>query len=1024
MIKRLLALWICSIIGVATLCAQERTIHGHVVDQATNDPLIGANVVIKGSDIGTITDTEGHFSLEASTGNMLVISYVGYGDKEITVDAGQSDYFIALGSGEVLDEMVITALGLSKEKKALGYSVNEMNADDIRATGQTNVVGALQGRTPGVQVLGSSGAPGAALDIVIRGITSLDPNRSNRPLYVIDGIEVSDDVDVATNVPSGISYGLSTSSRTQTSTSNRMIDINPDDIANISVLKGAAATALYGVRAANGAIIITTKKGKTGTPTISIDYGIGWSEVNKYPKVQTEYIDGHVNTSLKRGYYWDNWGAHVESETTSDPKNIYKEFYQTGQMNDVGLSISAGTDKFKYRFSGGYSGEDGIIPLSSLKRANLNLSTQYQVSDRFDIDASIFFTNTRQNTPHEGRKSIMNVIGYMANTADPTYYEKPYTYGNNFAAGIIDHPLFLAEHVTNEGDVNRYLMSAGASYDVLENLSLNYRIGIDNYDDSRERIVHPETDEGQSAVSPAPFGFVAINDINRTAITSNLFAQYQSRLSSDLHLSLTLGHYLFGSNRKTNSVIGAGFVVENFFNLNNTSRLEQTNSDIRYRNAAVYGEATLGFRNYVYLTLTGRNDWSSTLPKENRSYFFPSASLSWVISDMTNLSGIDLLKLRGSYAVVGKDALPYQIGQYYNSTLRFGDIVGYSSSTLQGDPNLKPEFSHTIEVGAEIAILKNRLGLDVSYYNNRIEDMIQSVPVAIPSGISRYVTNAGSIVNEGVEFLIYGDILKKKDGLNWTATVNFGKNVGTVKEISTGSEENEIIVEDNDRNVTNKLVVGGKIADLYGNPFLRNDEGRLIIGENGLPRLNTDTMVLMGNGLPDFIAGLTNDFSFKNFGLSFMFEWKKGGDVIDVSRAYSLDNGQLEETLGRYQRVVFDGVKEDGTENDIAVEITPSGFYRNANIYRYAPEAFLQDASWIRLRSLSLSYDVPVRKLNIGFLEAARISLIGTNLFLNTPYNGWDPEANLFGANSNIYGFTGLRTPSTRTYSVKFNLTF
>jgi outer membrane receptor protein involved in Fe transport len=620
----------------------------------------------------------------------------------------------------------------------------------------------------------------------------------------------------------------------------------------------------------------------------------------------------------------------------------------------------------------------------------------------------------------------MNVLAYMAVTADATKHIEPYRYGDNFAVGIIDHPLFLANNIINESEVNRYITSVGMAYKLLPGLNLRYKVGIDNYDDSRTRIVHPETDEGQSAVNGSPYGFMVDNDINRMAITSNLSANYNTELSNDLDLAITVGQYLYSSNRNRNTIIGSQFEVENFYNLNNTLQLEQSNSDVRYRNAAVYGDVTLGYKNYLYLTLTGRNDWTSTLPKENRSYFFPSASLSWVVSDMTKLPDIvSFMKLRASYAIVGKDANAYAVGEYYGvaSGFPFGETIGYTQSTSIGDVNLKPEFTNTIEIGTEMRFLNNRFGLDISYYNSKVEDMILGVPVSLTTGVSAFTTNAGSLTNNGIELLLFGNIVKRKNGLNWNVTVNWSKNEGKVESINTGADDNEIVVA-SVRNVTNKLVVGGKIGDLYGNPFQRNEDGRLILQEDGLPRMNWDTTVLMGNGLPDFIAGLTNDFSFRNLGLSFLWEWKKGGDVIDISRSYSMDNGQLDQTLGRYQRVIFDGVKTDGTENDIVAEITPAGFYRNSSIHRYAPEAFLQDASWVRLRSLSLYYKLPLEKLNINFLEEAKITLTGTNLFLDTPYNGWDPEANFFGASSNIYGYTGLRTPSTRTYMMKLNFTF
>lgn len=1004
----------------------QQTITGKVTSAANGDPLIGVNVIVKGTSTGTITDFDGNYSVSYEEGNTLVFSYVGFISEEVEI-GGRTTIDVALSEGSELDEVVVTALGISREKKALGYAVEEVSGEDISNTSNGNIVNSLRGRVSGVQIQQSSGAPGSGVNILIRGINSLDPGRSNSPLYIIDGIEVSDDTDVVPITSDKVNLGLGANSGTQGAARNRAVDINPDDIASISVLKGASATALYGIRAANGAIVITTKKGQAGEPTIDINYGIGWENPLKLPKVQQQFIDGHRNDSKKRTWIFYNWGSEVRDETEVATYDIYDEFFQTGVTNTIGASLSAGNDRFKYRLGGNYFDTKGIIPNSDYTKTNFTLNASYDVTDRLNIEGGVRYTNSGGNTPHEGRKSTINNLLYTPNIIDVTSYEEPYTYDGNFSTGIIDHALFLADNNSYIDDVDRVIASVKAKYDFTSTLSLNYAAGTDFYADSRTRSIHPETDEGHNM-----HGFVTENSIRKKTLTSNLFLNWNTNLSNSVSLNAIVGQYLYSSNKRWVSVRGENLSIDNFFNLNNASDFFQSNADVNYRNAAVYGELTAGYNDFLYLTVAARNDWSSSLPKANRSYFFPSFSLSWVLSDMVDLpSAISFAKLRASYAVVGKDASAYSVGRYFGvaSNFPFGGVAGYGFATSAGDKNLKPEFSTNMEFGADLKFLNNRLGVDVAYYQNQLDDMILSVPVSNASGASRYTTNAGSMKSTGVELLVYGEPVRTKD-FSWYTAINWSTTEGTIEEISADiGEELEVMSL---RNVTSKYVVGGKIGDLYGIPFNRVGgglDGALILDStDGLPRLNRDTSVLMGNAFPDWIANWTNEFTYKGIGLSFLWEWKKGGKAIDVGRTYSIGNGQLEETNRRYESVVFDGVIEDAdgnyVENTIEAELHPTNFYRNSTSYRYAPEVYLQDASWIRLRSLSLSYSLPQKVLAKTAFKNIKFTLTGNNLFLNTPFKGFDPELNYFGATSNIYGYTGLRTPSTRSYMMRVNLTF
>ncbi|MCB0495550.1 MAG: SusC/RagA family TonB-linked outer membrane protein [Cyclobacteriaceae bacterium] len=1019
--KKHVTLFVTSFIMLLTLSvfAQERSVNGKVSDEDGN-PVPGVNVVVKGSSTGAVTDIDGNYKLNVPNESSLVFSFIGYETQTILV-GNQSVINVTLKPDVVsLSEVVVTAFGISREKKALGYSVEQVSSDEITSSGQTNIVNALQGRVAGVTIRNSSGTPGSGADIIIRGISSLDPGRSNRPLYVIDGIEMSDDVDALPILPSAGSNA--TSSMSQASVSNRAIDIDPDDIESMTILKGAQATALYGIRAANGAIIITTKKGQKGAPQVDLYYSGGWSNVNKTPTVQRSYIDGRFNTYVKRdGYVWDTWGAPVYSGEPDPTHDIYKEFFVKGTEQGFGGSVAGANDIFNYRFSIDRFYQTGVIPNTDWGKTNFSLSTGVKIGKKLEANATLKYANTGGNKPHVGDKSILSDLSYVSPVADVTHYDVPYTYNGNAFAGIIDHPLYLADVNSYVDNVNRYISGIGLKYSLNDHISINYKLGSDIYSDLRTRIVNAETDEGSKV-----HGFVIEQSNNSSSVTSNIFAQLNYNLPGEISLTGVVGQYTYISNKKYISTRGEDLVLDDFYNLNNTVNLFQDNSDIKYRNAAVYGELTAGYKNYLFLTVTGRNDWSSTLPKQNNSYFFPSVSVSWVASDMFKLPEfITFAKIRSSYAVIGKDASPYKTGRYFEKAANFpfGDALGFKQSTLIGDENLKPEFTKTFEVGTDLRFMNNRVGIDFTYYKNNLTDMILSVPISNATGAARFVTNAGSMTNYGIEITATGTPIKVND-FNWNVNLNWTKQQGKVVDISEGIEDIELYSA---FGITNKYVIDGKIGDLYGYKYMRAPDGQLLIDSNGFPEVNWDSLQLAGNAFPDWTAGMTNTFSYKGIELSVLLEWKQGGKAIDMGRRNSMRNGQLKETERRFEEVVFNGVvlNADSTysPNTTPVQITPA-FYRSTTYYNYAAEVLLEDASWFRIRNISLAYSLPASLFSKIFIKSAKVSFTANNVFLNTPFKGYDPETNYFGSGSNIYGYTGLKTPATRSYSFRLNIGF
>ena len=1004
--------------------AQDRSVSGKVTGDDGN-PLPGVNVVVKGTTTGTVTDMDGNYKFVVQEEDAsLVFTFIGYVSQTVEI-GNQSSINVTLETDIVgLSEVVITAFGISREKKALGYSVDQIGQSTIASSGQTNIVNALQGRVAGVTIRNSSGTPGSGADIIIRGISSLDPNRSSRPLYVIDGIEMSDDVDALPITPSAGSNAVS--SRTQSSVSNRAIDINPEDIESMSILKGAQATALYGIRAANGAIIITTKKGQKGKPQINIYYSAGWDNVNKTPTIQRSYIDGNRGTTLKRTFLWDTWGAKVFDNEPNEITDVYDDFFQTGNTNSFGASVAGANETFNYRFSLDRYDQTGIIPNTEWGKTNLSLSTGVKISEKLEANVNVIYANTGGNRPHEGDKSVLSDLSYVPTVADMTKYETPYTYSNNEFAGIIDHPLFLADHNRYEDNVNRYITGLGLKYTLNENISINYKIGTDIYSDVRTRIVDPETDEGSKV-----HGFIVEQNSNSSSLTSNLFAQFNYRFASDISFSAIIGQYVYTSNKKWISTRGEYLGLSGYYNLNNALNIFQDNSESQYHNAAIYAESTVGYKDYLYLSVTGRNDWSSTLPKQNNSYFFPSTSLTWVVSDMLELPEFfTFAKVRASYAVVGKDASPYKIGTYYAQAenFPFGTSVGFRQSSSIGDDNLRPEFSKTFEVGTDLRFFDNKVGFEFTYYKNNLSDMILSVPVSNASGFARYVFNAGAMESHGVEIAANATPVKIND-FSWNVNINWSTQEGNVIEIDESIED---IVLFSSRGITNKYVRDGKLGDLYAYRYMRAPDGQLLINSNGYPEVNWDSLQLSGNAFPDWTAGMTNTFAYKGLELGVLLEWKQGGDAFDMGRRNSMRNGQLKETERRFEEVIFNGVVEvvDGsgnvtgyTPNTTPIELGQN-FYRSSTYYNYASEVLLEDASWFRIRNISLSYNFPKSMLGDNILESVRVSFVANNVFLNTPFKGYDPETNYFGSGSNIYGYTGLKTPATRSFAFKVNVGF
>lgn len=1006
------------LLGTVPLLAQNISVTGTVTDDADGQPLIGVNILVEGSATGTVTDLDGSYRLSVPADATLVFSYTGYTPETVAVN-GRNTIDLTLTAGTRLDEVVVTALGISREKKALGYAVQELDGDDLAATQESNLVNSLQGKVAGVLINSSSGAPGAGSNIVIRGITSFGDN--NQPLFVVDGVPIDNSTISGNNLPSAGSN--SPSSSEQSSFTNRAADINPADIASISVLKGPAATALYGLRAANGVILITTKTGTAGKTQVSLNSSYGISEIAKQPEYQQVYREGRFGRLRFNGdgspLRFQQFGPKIYPGQTPQ-FNPIDDFFQSGYSQDHSLSISGGSDKATFATSFSYLDQEGIIPNSTWSRITGRLSGTVKASDKLKFTGSVNYTNSGGNKPHSGDKSILSSLSYHVTSFDVNDYVNADGTQRDYSDGIIDSPRYLAEFSTLTDDVDRFLGNMGFTYEPTDWFSLSYRAGLDFYNDSRVRIVPAGLD-----LSSQVGGFIIETDIDQRQFNGTLTLNFKKQLTEKIGLNLLLGHEMNERRSETTNVRGERFTEPDFYHLSNTEVGFIDNSKSLRRIVSGFGLLSIDFNNSIYLDITGRNDWSSTLPVANRSFFYPSASLSLVLSDMMNLPGfVSFAKLRGSVAQVAKDTNPYLIGTLYGQDPVFPQFGtnGFRLNSVFGDLNLKPETTTSSEVGVDLRFFNNRLGLDLTYYQQNSKDQILQVPVSNTTGFSRFLTNAGEIENKGIEVLLNATPVKRGD-FTWDASLNYTRNRGKVVSIREGIEE--IVRFEGTGGITYKLVPGGQVGDLFGYAFNRDDAGNLIIGSDGFPSINQDTLVKVGNALPNFTAGLTNTFRYKGIGLSVLLEWRDGGDMVDMGIRNSIRNGLPAQTARQYEEVIFNGVTETGEPNTQPVEITGENLYRSFARYNGAAEIILEDASWFRIRRVSVFYDLPKSLLGGGkFISTARVTLTGNNLFINTPFRGFDPETNYLGSGSSIYGFTGLQTPGVRTYTASLNLTF
>ena len=1051
----------------------QRTITGNITDES-GEALIGASVVVQGTTTGAITDIDGNYRLEVPEGSeVLVISYTGYATEEVALGASNI-LDITMQAGVTLDAAIVTALGIEKEKKALGYSVESTEGENLVTAQESNIVNSLAGKFSGVQVTSSGGQAGASSRVIIRGASSFLGN--NQPLFVIDGIPVDNSQTFGGGQNNANGTGTGDSPLFFGGTTNRGIDLDPNTIASVSVLKGASATALYGSRAANGVILIKTKSGAAAAkPKITYSFNYGQAEA-RLPELQDKYaqgLNGQYRSGLPGGTLGStSWGPLLDTlrlgaDGELDPNGTlaprYKnaeEFFQTAPSMEHQFSVSGGSDRFNYFLSYGRLDQEGIVLNNELKRNNFLAKFNANLSEKLSVTTSINFINTNlfSITEGNGRQSYLWTVypapnSYNLRGENNQDYLNPDGTQRLYRTPTFNNPYFVVDNNGLASAVNRFLPTLSVEYKLTDWLTVINRLGGDFYSDSRDYL------EVNGTRGSFPNGRVYKDEINYAQWNNDFILQASKRFG-DFDMDFLLGSQV--NDRYNNRVFtqGQGLSVPNFTNISNASTLTAVESLSEQRLVGVYAQANIGYRSFAYLTLTGRNDWTSTLPQNNNSYFYPSISGSVVLTDaipaLQSNDVLSFLKLRLGAAQVGNDAPPYSTasalyvqssvgdGQRGNINFPFNGQNGFTVSNVEGNPNLKPERTTEYEAGLEFMLFQNRVRFEGSYYNRLTKDQIFQAPVAASAGaVSRFV-NAGSMRNEGYELLLDATPLRI-GGFEWTVGVNFTKNTNTVEELTEGVENIRLagftspgiyIVRDEGYGV------------IWGTTYARNDEGQVIIDDDptstkyGLPATVNANLDVIGNTQPDWLGGARTAFSYSNealgrISLSGVLDIREGGDILNLDNFYMNFYGVTkasENREGRYTDpndqaagvtgpsfVYPNGVLSDGSPNNIEVPYNETYWRTN---WGEAQEEWVEDGSFVRLREVTLAYNLPVSVLDRTPFESLGIRITGRNLWLDTPnFSGSDPETSLYGS-ANGQGFYNFITPGTKAWNIALNVTF
>ncbi len=1052
MTKILSVLILCFLAG--SIHAQDIAVKGIVNSKLNNEPLAGVSIVVKDGNAATVTDAKGNFEINVPLKSILVFSFVGHKNIEHPVTSSTEPINISLEQADnSLNEVVVTALGISKQKKSLGYSVQELKNKDLAEAREPNLVNALSGKVAGVRVTNSQGDMGSSR-IIIRGETSIAGN--NQPLFIINGIPVDN-----SQLGAGGSRDFA----------NAIADINPDDIESLSVLKGPNAAALYGSRAAAGVILIKTKSGRSKQGLgITLNSGISIEELLTLPSYQNSfgqgsdgkfsYVDGKgggINDGVD-----ESWGPRLDGRLipqfysngeavpfVAHPDNV-KDFFLTGYVLNNGIAIADANEKFDYRLSFNNLKQEGVIPNSRQGKNNISLNTTLKLSPRlsFIADANYFILDGDNIPGSAGRRATSTMLqftwfGRQVDINRLKNYRNAEGNTFNWNNSYYSNPYFIAYENTVQQRRSRFIGKAGFNYKIIDGLNLNFFSGSDYYNDRRKLKVAYGTN-GTPYGSYEEDGYTVHE--NNTEATIN----FKRKLNSNFSIDVVGGGNVRSKYYEENVQIAPRLAVADLYTLaNSRDPLVSSNYYSKLKVYSLFASGQVGFRNYAFLNITARNDWSSTLPAQNRSYFYPSFNASFIPTEAFDIRSevLSYAKIRAGWSKVGKDADPYQLRNIFIFNAPFGSNPQLSSSGIDLNENLKPETTTSEELGIELGLFKNRAHIDFSVYNTNSYNQILSMDVSPTTGYRQKLLNAGKINNKGIEVQL--GVTPVKGNFTWDIDVNYARNRSKVLELDEEGRLESYVIGTGGAQVI--ASVGQPYGTLFGNAFLRNDNGQIIVNANGIPSTDPTKRVL-GKFTPDWIGGITNSFSYKGISLGVLIDASFGGSLYNGTFATGTYTGVLSTTLpGRGAEngglfyyypgnvkangtvklangatapngevvyddgVIFDGVTADDKPN---AKILPAQQYYKS--FRTINEANVFDASFVKLREIKLGYNLPKAWISSLKLVSATISAVGRNLWIihkNTPHI--DPETAF--NTGNAQGLESLSLPTVRSYG--FNLT-
>lgn len=1050
--------------------AQTVTVTGVVTSADDSEPVIGASVLVKGTNTGTITGIMGDFTIPnvPSSATTLIISYVGMVSQEVTIQPGTLQVVLK-SDAKTLDEVVVTAMGISREKKALGYALQEVKSDEITQAGQLNVANSLSGKVAGIQITSQGGQVGASQNIVIRGNSSFG---DNSPLIVVDGVPIQNDngTGSAVNLGSGLN------------------DINPEDIASISVLKGGSA-ALYGMRAGNGVILITTKSGKKDKGIqVSYDGSFTVDQIYNLPKLQNKYGQGYYGSefdwkasgysktmsyqdfAVQHGYsYYDgagngvndnadeSWGPRLDiglmipqynspvvdgvrqaTPWVSQPDNI-KDFFNIGYSQNHVISLTATTEKSSTRVSLGFRDQKGTTPNTDQKRYSAAVNTRMDVNKYLEFNLAANFIRTKSNnlpgTGYDQRNVLQSLLQWHGRQIDMNdlkqNYDQKDEFGNythyNWQQAYTVNPYWVLNHNLNKYVRDRFYGKTSIFIKPTDWLKFEGRLGFDHYDSNQLSNVEWSIDY--------PDGY--FRDYDRRATETNAdFIAYFTKQFGDFNVNALAGANYRDYTYEIKTLGADELTVPGVYTVANAKGNAYTSENHNTRRSnSVYANLSLGWKNQLYADISVRNDWDSTIKD---AFFYPSFSGSWIVTEtlpmLTNGKWLNFLKLRGGWAKIGNATDPYVSNAYYSVlSAPFDGTTLYYNPTTYPAQNLRPEMVKTWEIGLEANFLDNRIHFDGAYYQKTTTDQIMQANLSTATGYNAMYINAGKISNKGVEIQLSADIFRNPKGFSWTTTFNWSKDKSRIDELYsdpvTGQKLDAYEIGSS-WSCNNYAMVGKSWGTLVGTGYVYNEDGSILV-ENGMPKYETGKEI--GNVTPDWLAGWSNEFTYKDWSFGFLLDFRKGGDVYSISQAFGSQTGIYDYTAAGDIRengviagknVLTDKVFKtaDGKINDVAVNA--EDFF--ANFYTICQMSVF-DGSYLKLREAHLSYTFPKSLLKNSFIKSAKISLVGTNLALlwvhSSNLTHLDPESTTGSGNGDV-GFESNAYPPSRSFGLKVGLTF